>query len=392
MVYRRKIYEKLKDHLQYRQITVLTGMRRTGKTTLVMQLLDEIESKNKLYIDLENIDNQRLLSEENYDVIYRELMSQGFSKKEKMYIVIDELQFVKNAPSVLKYLYDHHDIKFIVTGSSSYYLKNLFTESLAGRKAIFELFPLDFEEFLVFQDVFSKSESFENARFNPYEYSRLKAHYEEFIRYGGFPEVVLTPMIPQKIRLLKDIVSAYINVDVASLTDIQNKARLHDLIRMLASRVGTKLDYAKISRLLGVKRDTVVSYINFLEETYFIFRVPIITNDPDREIVKAKKMYLCDTGIANVLAELDSGAQFENTAFHQLLGRGEIAYYSLKTGNEIDFILNRELALEAKESPTAQERKSLANLAKKAGIAKSRLIGRHAVPNFDDYIWGGDIR
>ncbi len=112
-------------------------MRRTGKTTLVQHILSEIVSANKVYIDLQRADNRNLFAEKNYENILLELAKNGLDIQKKMYIAIDEIQLVPEIPSVIKYLYDHHDIKFIITGSSSYYMKNLFSESLAGRKKIF---------------------------------------------------------------------------------------------------------------------------------------------------------------------------------------------------------------------------------------------------------------
>lgn len=132
--YKRTIYSSLHAHLDKKQITVLTGMRRTGKTTLVKQLIAESSIIQKYYFDLERMDNRLLFSEVNYETIIYALTQQGANFNEKVLIAIDEIQLVPNLPSVLKYLYDTYDIKFIVTGSSAYYMKNMFSESLAGRK------------------------------------------------------------------------------------------------------------------------------------------------------------------------------------------------------------------------------------------------------------------
>lgn len=187
----RKLYKSLKEHIDNKQVMVITGMRRTGKTTLVKQLLLEITSENKIYIDLERIDNRELFREKNYDTVIRALAQRGIDFSRRAYIALDEIQLVHNITSVLKYLYDINDIKFIVTGSGSFYLKNLFTESLAGRKKVFELFPLDFGEFLVFKQVPYTLRDFRAVFFSPSEYERLKSFYEEFVEYGGFPDVVL---------------------------------------------------------------------------------------------------------------------------------------------------------------------------------------------------------
>lgn len=320
------------------------------------------------------------------------MRQKGLDVKKKLYIALDEIQLVPNIPSVLKYLYDNYDIKFIVSGSSSYHIKNLFTESLSGRKKIFELYPLDFAEFLGFKEIAYMDGDFINKSFNQPEYERLKNYYEEYIGYGGFPEVALSNSAEDKKDLIADIINSYINIDVKTLADFHNADNLYKLTKMLAARSCTRLDYAKLSRLAGISRVTAHSYIDFLEKTYIISRAPVLTHSPDREIVKAQKIYFCDNGIMNALADTSSGVKFENAVFNQLRHAGELAYYALKTGKEIDFILDKRVALETKESPLPSDRETLARLSKLAGIKTFRLIGRYDVPNYKDYIWGGEIR
>jgi uncharacterized protein len=392
MIIERRLFPELREHLGRRQITVITGMRRTGKTTLLEQLMAEVRSENKAYFDLERVDNRELFSEKNYDNILATLSQKDLDFSKKAYIFLDEIQFMPGIASVLKYLYDHNNIKFIVSGSSSYYLKGLFSESLAGRKKLFELHPLDFGEFLRFKGVQFKESDFRGKKFSAYEYARLKKYYEEYVKYGAFPEVALTTNPSEKRDLASDILSSYINIDVKSLADLEDSRDIENLMRMIAGRMGSKLDYSKISRLTGIKRPKVVSYMEFLEKTYLISTLPVTARHPDREIIKASKVYMCDNGIAQVLFEdIGSGALFENALFNQLRNHGRLAYYSLKTGKEIDFILGG-LALEAKESPTSMDIRALKSLSEKAGTKSFRLVGRKEVPGFDDYIWGGDIR
>jgi predicted AAA+ superfamily ATPase len=392
MFIERKICKELKNHLKEKQATILVGMRRTGKTTLIKWLMSGIESTNKIYIDLERIDNREIFSEKNYDNVLLSLSKRGLDFKNKAFIAIDEIQLIPELPSVLKYLYDSYDIKFLLTGSSSYYLKNLFNESLAGRKKLFELSPLDFGEFLKFKNVNFKDIEFESSSFLSSEYERLKSYYEEYISYGGFPEVVLSANSEQKKDIISDIVSSYINLDIKTLSDFRSDKDVFNLVKLLAARIGSKIDYSKLSKISGLSRITVQSYIDFFEKTYLLKRVPVISSKPDREIVKAKKLYFLDNGFANFLAELNSGTRFENALFNQLHHKGAISYYSLKSGNEIDFILNKKIAFEAKESPTESDLKTLTELSKTAGLKKCRLIGRKSVLKFNDYIWGGDIR
>jgi hypothetical protein len=134
------------------------------------------------------------------------------------------------------------------------------------------------------------------------------------------------------------------------------------------------------------------NYIDFFEKTYLIARVPVLSTKADREITKAKKVYFSDTGLANILADLSSGAQFENAVFTQLRHQGTLQYYALKNGREIDFILDGALALESKETPMEADKTALWGLAEQAGAEKQHLIGRHSSPTFTDFVWGGEIR
>ena len=392
MFIERKIYNTLKSHLTVKQITVITGMRRTGKTTLVRRLLDDCNSPNKLYLDLERMDIRLLFQESNYENIIYSLTQRGLKFNEKVYLAIDEIQLLPGIISVIKYLYDHYSIKFIVTGSSSYYLKNQFTESLSGRKRIFELFPLDFNEFLVFKGIPFRPEKI-GTPFSLPEYERLKGLYEEYIRYGGFPEIVLSSSSTEKLDLLNDLINSYINIDIKTLSDFRNLASVYSLTKMLATRCSTRLDISKISALTGISRPTVTNYIELFENTYLIYLVPVYTKNIDRELVKAKKIYFCDTGLLSTLASPGSGIIFENAIYLQLRQLGNVNYYALKTGREIDFILNQSIAFEAKETPMIQDFISLSRLCSTIDIREKYIIGHFPPPkSFDGFIWGGNVK
>jgi uncharacterized protein len=386
----RKIYKELLKHAQTPLVTVLTGMRRTGKTTLIKKIIEDHPNQNSIFLDFQRLDIRELFSQKNYDAIRDNLISQGLTP-DNMIVAIDEIQLVPDSPSAIKYLYDHYQIKFIVTGSSSYYLKNLFSESLSGRKKIFELYPLDFGEFLHFKDVKHSTTTWQDIDFDSLEYNRLYSYYEEYIRFGGFPQIALLNNDAEKTDQLKDILSSYVNIDIKTLADFSDERNIYALIKLLASRVGSRLDYSKISRALGLSRITVKNYITFFEKTYLIQTVGVYTKNIDREIVKARKVYFCDTGIVNILAEVSSGSQFENTVFNQLSRIGRVQYYSLRSGEEIDFIFDERTAFETKESPASDDFKKLEIISNVAGIKEMSLVGRKRSPNFDKYIWGGSI-
>ena len=393
MFYQRNIFTELQNHLELKQMTVLTGMRRTGKTTLVKRLMEVSAIRQKTYFDLERLDNRELFSEKNYETIVFALTQRGFVFTEKILIAIDEIQLVPNLPSVVKYLYDTYDIKFILTGSSSYYLKNRFNESLAGRKKIFEIYPLNFKESLAFRNIeWRPSESFLTQKFIASEYERLKNYYDEYINFGGFPEVVLNEKVENKKDLINDILSSYINLDVVSITDFKKSSDCYKLIKLLAVRIGTKLDISKLTSITNLSRSAVENYLELFEQSYLIKTIPVVSKSPDREIVKAKKIYFLDNGIASASAELNSGSKFENAIFNQLNFKGEVAYYQLKTGREIDFVLNKNLAIEVKETATEADLNNTKHLAINLDITESLVVGRYPINIFTGFLWGGFIQ
>jgi predicted AAA+ superfamily ATPase len=392
MNFKRKIFNLLEKHLSVKQVTVLTGMRRTGKTTLVKQLMEVSDIEHKLFFDLERIDHRELFSYKNYDITIKELEKEGIDFSKKVMICIDEIQLLPNIPSVIKYLYDHYDIKFIVTGSSSYYIKNKFQESMAGRKKIFEIYPLDFGEYLTFNNINYKPlvslDAIENSE---HLATSLQFEYEDYCKYGGFPEVVLTEDISEKKDVLQDILSSYINIDLVQIAVIKKIPELRNIIKLLAARIGSKLDISKIANTVNLSRQTVENYIYLLENTYFIKSIPVYSLNADREIVKARKVYFLDNGIATQFAELSSGSKFENAIFNQLHHYGEVSYYQLKTGPEIDFIIDKKTAFEVKETAQPVDYKKMMNLAKNVNIQKGFVLGKNNT-NFESFVWGGMIR
>lgn len=379
MQYRRKIQLELEKQITSREIVVLTGMRRTGKTTLMRMLYDSIKSRNKVFLDLQNILDQKLFDETDYNNILANLKPYGLNPGEKAYIFIDEIQFKPEITGAIKYLYDHYNIKFFVTGSSSFYLRNLFPESLAGRKVTFELFPLYFEEFLTFNNIsvdFSNSLGEKNKSKNLIEHQKLTKYYEEYLKYGGFPQVVLEKNVEQKLMILKDIFNSYFQIDIITLADFRKIDAFKKLIFILMERVGSKLDISKLASLIGVSRDTVYSYISLLEGTYFIYLVNPFTMNRDKEVSGTKKVYLCDNGIVNQFSQVTKGSLLENSVFLNLKKYGSVNYYQKRNGLEIDFIVNKKdrTALEVKSNAVEKDLKKLKRLSEQLKIDNYYLV------------------
>lgn len=366
MMYKREIYLVLEKEIETKEILVITGMRRVGKTTVLQYLFDKIESKNKVMLDLENPLHRKLFEVKNYDLVWNNLAEYGINSKVKSYVLIDEVQNLPEISRVIKYLYDHWDVKFILTGSSSYYLRNLFPESLSGRKVIFEMFPLSFEEFLGFNNV--KREVGDK---NKIRYQKLIGYYNEYMEYGGFPGVVLEQNRERKKLLLQDIFTSYFEKDAKNLADFKDMSRLRDLILLLVSRIGAQLDIQKLALSLGVSRETIYNYLAFLKQTYFISLLPRFSGSPDRQAAGSKKLFFCDSGIANVIGKMSEGQLFEQSVYQNLRGKNELAFYNKTGGGEIDFIVNSENALEVKVTASRQD---VSNLRKRSQSLKLKSI------------------
>ncbi len=392
MFYHRNLYSDITNVINSRQAIVITGLRRTGKTTIVKELLKNINNSNKIFIDLEKFSHRELFSEKNYDNIVKAFVNRNeLDASKKMYIAIDEFQLLPNITSVIKYLYDHYDIKFFLTGSSSFYIKNLFRQSLAGRKIIFELDTLTFGEYLGFKqgNINPKTESL--FTFDKYIYEERKLLYEDYLNWGGFPEVVLTEDVILKKSILEDIINSYISIDIKYFSDFRKQTDIYRLIKLLTARTGSKIDYVKLSILSGMSRASVKNYVELFEDTFLIKRINALSKNIDRQVAKSPKLYFCDNGILNIMSELSTGVKFENGIYNQLKHRGEISYYLDKYSNEIDFIVDKKTAYEAKISSVKRDYKRLERISETLKLKPGAVIVKNPPTDYKEFIWGGDI-
>lgn len=366
MIYPRFIFPKLEKELITKENIVITGMRRVGKTTVLEHLFSLIKTSNKVMLDLENPLHRKIFETDNFDAIWNNLADFKITNKDKAFILLDEIQNLPVISKVVKYLSDHWDVKFILTGSSSFYLKHLFPESMAGRKIVFELFPLTFAEFLVFKGI-DRNEivgfSQKAALKNHVRYERLVPYYKEFVEFGGFPKVVLETDPERKKTLLLEIFTSYFEQDVKTLADFQDTGKLRDLILLLIPRVGSRIEIAKLADSLAVSRQTVYNYLTFLEHTFFVSFLSKFTMSIDRQAAGSKKLYLCDGGMANVLGKASEGQLFEQSIFQSLRPHHQLNFF-YKASSEVDFIVDEKIACEVK---TSASKRDIAHLKAKAG-------------------------
>lgn len=377
MFYSRQIFSKLEAELSTKEATVITGMRRVGKTTTLMHLYGLVKSENKAVFDLENPLHRKVFEEENYDAVWDSLKQFGINNKTKVYLFLDEVQNLPEISRVVKYLYDHWEVKFFLTGSSSYYLRNLFPESLAGRKMIFEIFPLNFAEFLVFKQLKREErESFSDKAEskNKISYQQLIPYYNEYLEFGGFPSVVLEDSPERKKLLLSEIFTSYFEKDAKNLADFRDMSKLRDLILLLVPRVGSRIEIVKLASELSVSRETIYNYLSFLEQTYFISLLPRYSASVDRQAAGSKKLFFCDCGIVNILGKVLQGQLLEQSVFQNLRSFHKLNFYNKDGKSEIDFIVDNKFALEVKLSLSRQDISNLKKRAESVGLKESYAV------------------
>ncbi len=377
MIYPRAIFPQLEKELNTKENIVITGMRRVGKTIALEHLFSLIKTPNKVMLDLENPLNRKVFETDNFDAVWNNLADFGITNKERAFILLDEIQNLPIISQVVKYLYDHYDVKFIFTESSSFYLKNLFPESMAGRKLVFEMFPLTFAEFLIFKGFprkitaeFSKKAILKNH----ISYERLIPYYKEFMEFGGFPKIVLESDQERKKTLLLEIFTSYFEQDVKTLADFQDTGKLRDLILLLIPRVGSRIEIAKLANSLAVSRQTIYNYLTFLEHTYFVTFLSKFSKSIDRQAAGSKKLYLCDSGMANVLGKVSEGQLFEQSIFQSLKPHHLDFFY--KDTSEIDFIIDGSIACEVKTSVSKRDMAHLKARSKSLNLTKYFVISK----------------
>jgi len=376
---KRSLFGAILPQLYHKNAIVITGMRQVGKTTLMSQLYNEFEGK-RLWFDLDNPLDQMIFENINYNAIYNDLVRMSDAKNnERLLVCIDEIQNLPEITKIIKYLIDHFGVKFIVTGSSNYYLRNLFPESLSGRKFLYVLPVLSYREFLFFNGRISEDQ----VSLNLDEVIRPKSKvnilqtkelYSDYLEFGGFPEVVLTPDRETKKQILKNIFASFFEKDIKVFTELKDVRELRDLILLLAARNGNLIDVTKLASELEINRVKIYNYLEFLEGIFFLKMIPKYSKSIDRSVAGGKKVYFSDTGILKLVAKITDGQLLETAVANQLSYYGDLSFYNKRNRSEIDFILNKEIAFEVKQKTLESDLKKLQSIANEIGIEKQFMI------------------
>ncbi len=350
---KRTIFSDIQGHLDAKEITLITGPRQAGKTTILLQLKDELEKQGKKVMDLNfDIENdKRYIVSQNTLVqeIQKRLGSNGG------YVFLDEIQRKANAGIFLKGLYDMRlPYKFVVTGSGSLELKENIHESLAGRKLIFELSTLTFEEFSAYRK--------EGRVQEPTQGELL----DEYLRFGGYPRVVLEPTESGKRRIMGEIYQSYLEKDLMPLIGANKTEAFIQLTRILADQAGKLVNITELSSTLDIASATVKQYLWYLEKTFILRRATPFFRNARKEITKTPLFYFLDLGLRNYsattfgnsLSSATGGFLFQNFVFNILRTiyadtAATIHFWRTKDKSEVDIIVNRgtdQLPIEVKYS------------------------------------------
>lgn len=346
----RKLFEELREHLSKREISLIIGPRQAGKTTLMLLLKEYLEKQGErtlfLSFDFE-ADKEFLISQRS--LINKIQLELG---KDKGYVFIDEIQRKEDARLFLKGLYDLNlPYKFIVSGSGSIELKEKIHESLVGRKRVFELNTISFEEFVNFKTDYHYKERLSD--FFTIEKDKTKELLIEYLNFGGYPRLVLEAELKEKRKTIDDIYRSLLEKDLTYLLRIEKTDAFSSLIKILASQIGSLINYSELSSTLGISMKTVKNYLWYAQKTFIVQKITPFFKNVRKEITKSPVIYFYDVGLRNYALGLlgnltvtsEFGFLFQNFVLNLLKEKirfttGEIHFWRTKDRAEVDFILD----------------------------------------------------
>lgn len=357
----RAIYSGILNHLKRKEFTIITGARQTGKTTILKQLFDYLQNEGKKvwFITFEKEDVLRRINKnpENIFQFTRRPQNPLYQQQdEPFYFLIDEVQYADNPSGFLKLLYDVYspNLKVVATGSSSFYLDRKFKDSLSGRKKIFILHTMNFDEFLYFKGLPGLIGELKQIRdvsgYISLSFNEIMEMFGEYLVFGGYPQVVLTESAEEKISILDEIKNSYIKRDIFE-SKVENEQSFYRLMFILSSQTGNLLNKFELSKSLKMDIKTVEKYIYVLQKCFHITLIKPFHGNLKKELLKMPKVFFNDLGLRNLLinnfteisTRPDRGQLLENYIFLRLmeLYRDEdIKFWRTADQKEVDFIVS----------------------------------------------------
>lgn len=342
---KRKLFCDLEAHLDKKEISFIIGPRQAGKTTLMLFLKEFLEKRGKrtLFLNLDIEQDKEFL--ESQSLLIRKIeLELG---REKGFVFIDEIQRKENAGLFLKGIYDMNlAYKFIVSGSGSVELKEKVHESLMGRKRLFELSTLSFDEFVNFRTEYK----YEKNLLEFFSINKVKADelLDEYLKFGGYPRIVLEDEFGEKKLLINEIYQSYIERDIAYLLKVHKTEAFNSLLKLMAAGIGNLTNYSELSSTLAISLKTVKDYLWYMEKTFVLRKVTPFFRNIRKEISKSPMYYFYDLGLRNFAygefgEPKEKGFLFQNFIFNILeektkLTPAEIHFWRSKEKAEVDFV------------------------------------------------------
>jgi predicted AAA+ superfamily ATPase len=336
-------FPELGQYLPLQEILLLLGARRTGKSTLVYQIIRSLldsgtRAEAILYI---NLDEPVFASRAKDPSFLREIIEDHCTRHEhisRFTICIDEVQNYDHWVGTAKTLYDTRpDIRLILTGSSSALLKRGISTRLSGRYFAVTVWPLSFAESLSFTGVRRPTTI------------RKRQHFMEYLVSGGFPRVVLEPDREIQRELLKNYYETIYLKDIIFPNSIRSSSDLYDVLYFLIANIGSPLSYNRIADALRIAPETVREYIGYAEDAFLFYPVKKFDYSVKKQLANPKKIYCIDTGIVSAVAFAFSGNRgslLENAVFLALKkSYGEVYYF--RDRYECDFLVRKEKKIAA---------------------------------------------
>jgi len=378
--------DKLKKWIDRREIYAIKGPRQSGKTTLLKMLESylvkekNVNPENIIFLTLEDREILDKFSRNPKEYVRSFIMGK---ENECFYFLIDELQYLPEGGQKLKLLYDlFENIKFIVTGSSSLELTGKTSKFLVGRMFSFYLYPLNFGEFIrvksrelnnVYQEKSKWMRDFINEGKNfatPTEdifSGDFERYFEEYVLFGGYPEVIKAEDMETKRIILKNIYETYITRDIIELLRIADITRFRILLAVLANQIGSLVNYNSLATDIQSYFNQVKHYLSILEETFIIDLLKPFFTSRTTELKKNPKLYFINMGLRNYIIDSfneltfrpDKGKIVENAVFIQLKVNEQtpLRYWRTLAKAEVDFIIGERrnlIPVEVKYSPFKQ--------------------------------------
>lgn len=339
MINRPLYMDKIMTYVDTPFVKVLTGIRRSGKSTIMKMIMDKLE--NERHIPKENIISMRFDSMEYEDMTAKQMfetIKAGLSVQGRTYLFLDEVQEISGWEKVVNSFLGEYDVDIYVTGSNSRMMSSEIATYLTGRYVSLQVYPLSFEEYLAFRR----------------EVTELKNPHQEladYVRLGGFPATHLRAYSQDEVyTIVRDIYNSTIFSDIVRRNQIRKVDQLERVVKYTFSNVGNTFSAKSISDYLksekrSIDNETVYSYLEKLEKAYILHRCSRYDLQ-GKEILKTQeKFYLADTSLRYSVLGYGSdnvASSLENVVYLELCRRGYKVYIGKTTDGEVDFVASRQ--------------------------------------------------